>query len=412
MTQPLRQRHFVFLQGMPCAFFRRLGASLREQGCRVTRINLSFGDWLFWRGADSIAYRGRYRDWPAFLAAFMAREAVTDLVLLGEQRRYHKEAVRLAQERGIAVTVSDFGYLRPDWVALERDGMGGDSHFPGDFLRLCEQGVRPPPADLTPRYRDSARAMMLGDLAYNFGNLLLGFLFPFYRRSDMRPPTLIYTPASALHLLRTRWRRRADGQRFAALRAAGRPCFLFPLQLDHDFQIVAYSPFSGMAEAIDTVLASFAAHAAADAQLLIKAHPWDAGLHDWGRLIERSTRRLGIGGRVHYFLAGDLDAMIAASSGLVAVNSTAALRALQLGCPVKLLGQAVFDLPGLTSHQALDDFWRAPPAPDMALLQAAIDGMAAMLLVRGVHFSEPGQSAAVAGAAARLLDGSVGRLPR
>ena len=32
----------------------------------------------------------------------------------------------------MSVAVTDFGYLRPDWIVLERDGMGAESRFPRD----------------------------------------------------------------------------------------------------------------------------------------------------------------------------------------------------------------------------------------------------------------------------------------
>ena len=124
--------HFVFLQGMPSPFFTRIGRQLADLGCRVTGINLCFGDQLFWRGPARVNYRGRLADWPDFLRRFLQGENVTDIVLLGEQRHYHKEAVKIAQSCGVRVTVTDYGYLRPDWITLERDGMGGNSCFPKD----------------------------------------------------------------------------------------------------------------------------------------------------------------------------------------------------------------------------------------------------------------------------------------
>ena len=61
-------------------------------------------------------------------------------MLLGEQRPYHRAAIAAAQARGIAVTVTDFGYLRPDWIMLERDGMGAESRFPRDPAAILRAG--------------------------------------------------------------------------------------------------------------------------------------------------------------------------------------------------------------------------------------------------------------------------------
>ena len=67
----------------------------------------------------------RYADWYDYIEKFYDEKEVTDIVLVGEQRKYHKEAIEAAGKRGIRVIVTDFGYLRPDWIALEQDGMHG-----------------------------------------------------------------------------------------------------------------------------------------------------------------------------------------------------------------------------------------------------------------------------------------------
>jgi capsular polysaccharide export protein len=134
----------------------------------------------------------------------MDANQVTDVVLLGEHRSYHKLAVEVAKARGTRVTVTDFGYLRPDWITLEADGMSGCSRFPrnpGQILRLASAL---PEVDLAPRYADSSWKMAVGDLLYSFGNAVLWWLYPFYRRSDRRPHPLIYFPAIGMRLLRVK----------------------------------------------------------------------------------------------------------------------------------------------------------------------------------------------------------------
>ena len=70
------QRHFLFLQGMPCDFMRRVGDALQMRGHRVSRINLCFADWLFWHDRRALSYRGRLAQWPAFLREFLQRLTV------------------------------------------------------------------------------------------------------------------------------------------------------------------------------------------------------------------------------------------------------------------------------------------------------------------------------------------------
>ncbi len=402
------RRHAVFLQGMPSGFFPRIAKQLRAHGWRTTRINLCIGDRLFWRAPGALEYRGSLAHWPAFIDEFFAREGVTDLLLLGEQRRYHREAVGLAKARGIDVTVTDFGYLRPDWITFERDGMSGGSRFPREPSAIRALAARAPQPVFEPRYVDSALRMARADLAYNLGNLLLGWLYPRYRRSDMRPPTLVYTPASAWRLYRNSRLKPRTEAFVRALVASGRRYYLFPLQLDFDFQIVAYSAFASIEEAIDLVMASFARHAPADSWLVLKEHPWDPALHDWQRTMRVRARELGIEGRVHYLRGGNLDDLIRGSAGVITVNSTSGIRALQLGRPLKTLGQAVYDVAGLSHQAPLSAFWTSAAVPDAALVADFLRALAASVQIRGIFFNEPGLSDAVDAAVRRLISGQVG----
>lgn len=400
------QRHFLFLQGMPCDFMRRVGDALQARGHRVSRINLCFADWLFWHDRRAFSYRGRLAQWPAFLREFMQQQAVTDLVLLGEQRKYHREAVALAQSLGVRVMVTDFGYFRPDWITLEPNGMGPQSTMPKDPALIRALAAELPEIDFTPRHLDSSLRMALGDLAGSFGNLLDWIGHPHYRQSDERPHPLIYFPAMGWSLLRERARNRQAQQKVARLQRRGGPFFIFALQLDHDFQIRAYSPFAGMAQALEQVLHSFARHAPAQCELWIKTHPWDPGLIRWNRVIARQARTLGLDGRVHLLQGGSLDQMLADAQGMVTVNSTAGLQALRLGKPVQLLGSAVYDIAGLTHQGGLDRFWTAPSVPDPLLLDAFIRLLVQRTQLRGVFFAPPTQnSALIEQFAERLLNG-------
>ncbi|WP_234731118.1 capsule biosynthesis protein [Acidocella facilis] len=401
-------RHFLFLQGMPCGFFPQIAARLRAAGARTTRINLCLGDAFFWQGPAAVNYRGRFKAWPGYIERFFRREQVTDLILLGEQRYYHREAVAVAQRLGIAVTVTDFGYIRPDWITLEHDGMSGGSHFPRDPAAVRALAARLPEPDWAPRFVDSAVTMARGDLLHNFANLFGCWLYPFYRRSDRRPATPIYFPACGLRLWSNARRQPAARRLVDDLSASGQAYYVFPLQLNFDFQIVAYSPFPDMEAAIEQVLESFAAYAPAAARLVVKEHPWDPAIIDWERVVRRKTREKGLAGRVHYLRGGDLNRLIEASQGVVTVNSTVGMRALQLGRPLLPLGQAVYDIPGLTWQGGLDRFWTEAPPPDTALTADFLKALAGTVLIRGVYFEPEGLAHAVAEASARLLAGQVG----
>ena len=228
-------RCFLFLQGPISPFFAEVAAGLAAHGHATHRINLNLGDRLFWRGGPGpmVDYRDPPEAWPGFIEAYLDRHGVTDLVLLGEQRAYHRAAIAAADRRGIAVTVTDFGYFRPDWITLERDGMGGDSRFPRDPAAIRALAAGLPPADLTERLRDPFWRMASWDVAYHLA-AMLRWPFRHYRSHHLHHPLATYAGMARRLLLRRR--ERAEGARIVEM-LAGQPFWVFAMQMETDFSI-------------------------------------------------------------------------------------------------------------------------------------------------------------------------------
>ena len=409
IPEPPSKRSFLFLQGPISPFFAQVAEGLRALGHQVQRINLHLGDRVFWGATGSVDFTGRADEWPAWIADFLTRHAITDLLLIGEQRPYHRVAIEAAKARGITVIVTDYGYLRPDWITLERDGMGGNSLFPRDpaEIRRLAKGLSLP--ELKPLYSDHFATMALRDVYYH---ALAQWPFPFrhYQRHQLLHPFLVYGGLARRLLLRRREDRRS-AEVFEGLKARGTPFWIFAMQLETDFAIRAYSPFTDMDAPLGQVMASFAAHAPAGTELVIKLHPLDPCWKPWPKRIAAMARAAGIAGRVHIMPRGRLPDLLAASSGMITVNSTAATTAMVLGKPVKLMGQAVYNVPGLSFQPSLDAFWTEGAPPDPDLLEAFLALLCGAFMVRGAFHQDSGLAAAVAGAVARLDQGRINSAP-
>ena len=168
----------------------------------------------------------------------------------------------------------------------------------------------------------------------------------------------------------------------------GKPYFLLPMQLSVDYQIRNHSPFPDMRAAASYVMESFARHAPDEAYLLIKAHPFDTSFVNWRRFIDRRARRLGIRERVRVIDGGHLEDLAADASGMVCVNSTSATLALAAGTPVCALGEAIYNVPGLTFEGHVDEFWTDPAEPEPGLYGAFRRVLVERCLVRGGLASE------------------------
>jgi capsular polysaccharide export protein len=393
-------RRFLFLQGPISPFFVQLAGALRGLGHTALRINLCLGDKLFWRGPGASDFTGTLAEWPAHIDTFLAREGITDLILLGEQRPYHRLAIAAAKARGLAVTVTDYGYLRPDWIVLERDGMGPESRFPRDPAAILALAARCPAPDFAPRYAVDFARQARWDMLFHLASDLPG-RFRHYESFLLHAPLPAYL-GTGLRLLARGAETRAAAARLAAL-PSGAPCWLFAMQMETDYSLRAYADFPDNDSALDLAIGSFARHAGPRGQLLVKVHPLDPGLKRWRQRVMAIAGQHGAYGRVH-LLDGALDAdpAILACRGVVTINSTLAFRAIQLDRPVKALGRALFDIPGLAWQGPLDGFWQEAPPPDPDLAEAFLRALAACLHVRGRFYDGPGLAAAVRGAALRL----------
>jgi capsular polysaccharide export protein len=265
--------------------------------------------------------------------------------------------------------VFENGYFRPDWITFEKSGVNGRSPFPRDpaaIIDLAEKaGDRVEPS----RSLRRSQRLVLGDVAFHVAAWLGTPLFPRYRRFR-RPHPLTEAAGWVLKAAQMPGRASRSRRRWQSVRASHRKMFFYPLQLDHDFQLLVDSDFQSLSEATAVVVASFAHHAPGDAVLVVKNHPRDNNLVNREREVQELAARFGVAERVVFLETGSNPDIFQRCAGMVTINSTMGTSALLHDVPVCVLGRAVYDIEGLTHRGHLDSFWTAPTAPDPAFFQA------------------------------------------
>jgi capsular polysaccharide export protein len=154
------------------------------------------------------------------------------------------------------------------------------------------------------------------------------------------------------------------------------------------------------------VLASFQRRAPAEYSLVIRSHPLDWQIKSHRKFALSFAQAVGLETRVCFVDEGDTNRMIAGSKGLVLVNSTTGLTALNMGKPVFCLGEAIYALPGLAAaggEEGLDEFWSRPPRPDAALCRAFLRLLRDRAITAGNYYTREGQDLALEGCL-RLLE--------
>lgn len=359
-----RERRVLIVSAPFGHFARVLADRFRAQGADVRRVLLNAGDSWYWRGAGAVPFRGRPEAWPEFLR-HQAADA-TDILIFGEAGPYNSAALALALEPWQRLWVLENGYFRPDWITLEQGGTNASTRLP----RSREPYEAAPGADLRvampdpePMGRTTPHHVM--QISWHHLIQLPGRLaYPHYAPAYLVPAWL----QCAGHIRRYFDLALRGGQDTDAehLQRKG-PFFLVCLQREGDTQLLRYSRFADNTAFMSEIFKNFAREAPPPCRLVIKNHPLDPGVINLRRICRNLALDLGLADRVDFIDGGNLAQLSRASLGMVVNNSSAALSALGFGTPVKALGRAFFDMPGLTDPQPLADFWKAPrpPEPDL-----------------------------------------------
>lgn len=361
-----QNRVFLFLQGPHGPWFSRLARMLTASGATCWRVGFNRGDQAFWHDRDHyLPFSDDQCTWPAQVRALFDDKSVTDLVLYGDTRFVHAEAIRAAKDAGITVHVFEEGYLRPYWVSYERGGSNGHSRLMGMDIAEMQSVLAHAELDIpeAPAHWGDMRHHIFYGAAYHWLVMFLNQRYAGFRPHRALPVTkefqlylqrLVLMPFNALRrILATR-----------RIRNGGFPYHLALLQLAHDSSFVEHSPFDSVTEFLDLVIEGFAKGAARHHHLVFKAHPLEDGREDLPRAIRRLAEKHQVGPRVHYLRGGKLARLLDHSRSAVTVNSTAAQQVLWRGLPLKVFGAAVYDKPEFVSTQPLAEFFAQPTRPD------------------------------------------------
>ncbi len=359
-------RVFLFLQGPHGPFFHRLGTMLRRTGAEVWRVGFNAGDRAFWFHPKSyLPYRGTASDWPEAFASLIRDKGVTDIVLYGDVRPIHAQAVAAARKTGLTVHVFEEGYMRPYWVTYERGGSNGHSRLMqmsvDDMrraLELSDMEAPLPPA----HWGDMRQHIFYGALYHwfvmvrngDYRNFRPHRSIPVFKEFQLYLKRLLLMPLS--------WADRVIAT--ARIRLGGFPYHLALMQLEHDSSFQKHSPFSTMPEFLQLVIEGFAAGAPGHHHLVFKSHPLEDGRVNVRRAIRQFARDNGVADRVHYVRGGKLAQLLNDARSAVTVNSTAAQQVLWRGIPLKVFGDAVYAKPEFVSTQNLPEFFAQPTRPD------------------------------------------------
>jgi capsular polysaccharide export protein len=401
------KRHFLLLQG-PCGvFYRELQKALAVRGHACTNVVINGGDLVNARFGRKLIFRRSFADWPAWLTATVVREHVTDIVLYGDCRPYHRAAIAAVKPLGVAVHVLEEGYLRPNWITCERDGVNGNSRFVDlDLDDIDDAALAACKPDPETDFVGSPLRYMLAGLNYYFCSLILTPLFPRY----VAHRDLDILGEAALWLGRYgSWpkRRLETARALRHIARLGKPVHLVLLQLNGDSQIKEHSGFRSVRHFVEFCIAEFAASGSSDTVLVFKNHPLDNGVINLSKLIRDEAARRGLGDRIFFVDTGKLVPLLHEAISVTAINSTACHQSLRRGIPTLVLGKAVYNHPEIVPRMRLADFFRMRPVGKRELYERLVKLLRLTCQISGSYYSKAGRRIAMDPLCGMLIDGGV-----
>jgi capsular polysaccharide export protein len=346
-------RNVLLLQGPFGPFFRRFAVDLMNAGAQVLKVNFNAGDALFYP-FGAVNYRGTTEGWPAFLEQLISVRGIDAIIMFGDCREMHQMALSTARRLNIEAFVFEEGYVRPDYVTLERHGVNGFTSLPRDpnFYRGLGDTALDTPSPVGSAVQIAVVWGFFYYLVANFGRIF----FRHYRHH--RGFTLFEAIPWWISFARKYWylwRERGMLDRLTSANAP--PFYLVPLQVFNDTQLHIHSNERSVEIFIQKVATSFSENAPKDSVLVLKHHPMDRGYITYARFIRKLSAELALGDRIIYIHDQHLPTLLGKASGLITINSTVGMSALLHEVPVVTLGRAFYDIAGLTHQGALDTFW-------------------------------------------------------
>lgn len=355
VLEALTGKNVLLLQGPVGFFFKNFAEDLAAIGAQVFKINFNGGDHFFYK--EGVSYYGSLTNFAAFVQNFVKKNNIHSVMLFGDCRPIHVQARKALAGFPLEWYVFEEGYLRPNHITCEREGVNGHSQLPEKARKYLknygqEQSLS---SDVVEVGRTFWYAAYWAVLYYLFASF---YHYQYRHYQHHRPLTL----REAWPWLKSGYRKyvfklKELGVEQYLLEQKSKQYFLVPLQTHNDAQIHFHSPYQSIEQFIEEVMTSFAQHAPKDVLLVLKQHPFDRGYKDYTRLIEQLSQKLEIQARVFYIHDQYLPKLLENSRGVIVINSTVGMSAVESLIPVKVCGTAVYDIEKMTLQCDLNQFW-------------------------------------------------------
>lgn len=369
----VKNKNILLLQGPMGSYFNTLDKIFSDENAKVFRIGFNMGDQFFANKKHYTGYKDKPKNWTTFIKDFFIIHNIDKLFVFGDCRFYQKIAIEIAKELNIQIYVFEEGYIRPNFITLEEHGVNAHSIQPKnrefyDNLVLDDNLIEE--IENVVEFKSTFIKMAREAIIYYWVANLFHFKYPNYihHRNFSLLDEFKAGCKNVFRKYKYKITEKGLNQKFG--NELSKKYYFVPLQTHGDFQIKNHSKYKNIEAFIKEVIESFAVHAPKDSILVFKHHPVDRGRRNHASYIKNLAYILGIKHRVIITWDVHLPTFLRNAIGTIVINSTVGISSLYHETPTICLGDAIYDIEGLTcKDMSIDEFWENYKEVDIELFR-------------------------------------------
>ena len=357
----------LFLIGPIGTFFSRLSRYLEDNYVRTYKILFPLHEYGFSK-SKIIKYDQDIDKFKQFLSKTIINYEIRHIFMYGNVLIPHKQALELVKElnvKGINVKthIFELGYLRPNFVTLENEGINYNSSLIRSrefYLKQDTYSILPLPKKHA-RFRIRKIWKTISFINHSFKNYKI-----VEKEHKLQPkPIYIWFQIKGFFLKYFFFFSEYKLKNYFLTKKY----FLVILQVSTDSQLTEGSDFKDNKKFIYKVIKDFAEASRNDVNLIFKHHPRDRGYNNYYHEIEKISKEFGVYKNIFYIHDYYLSKLFQNTNckGTVLINSTVGYQSLYHSVPVKSLGITPYNIKGLSDQKDLVSFFKNPSPVDKLL---------------------------------------------
>jgi len=357
----------LFLMGPIGTFFSRLSNYLEENNVRTYKISFPLYEYGFPKSRLIKFHQDIYL-FKNYLKKILIEKEIKHIFMYGNVLIPHRQALVLIEELKkediyVKSHIFELGYLRPNFVTLESNGINYNSSFikNREFYLKQDSYKFFPIAKKHARFRIRKIWKTISFINHSFKNYKI-----VDKEHKLQPkPIYIWYQIKGFFL---KYYFRINEYKIKKKCFVEDKFFIVILQVSTDSQITEGSNIKDNKQFIYKVIKDFAI-ASQNINLVFKHHPRDRGYTNYSNLIEKFSKEFHVHKKVFYIHDLFLSKLFQNPNckGTVLINSTVGYQSLYHSVPLKSLGITPYNIRGLSDQRDLISFFKNPSTVDRLL---------------------------------------------